>query len=76
MADARITIELSRDDWIALPASACYGSDARVSHRWACCRKRKSPCRATEIAIAYRQHQGRSAQNGDTQSARSARRNR
>jgi hypothetical protein len=27
MTDERITIELSRDEWIALLASACYGSD-------------------------------------------------
>ena len=31
MADARITIALSRDEWIAMLASAFYGSAARES---------------------------------------------
>jgi len=32
MADERITIELSRDEWIALLASAFYGSDVLESN--------------------------------------------
>ena len=32
MTDERITIELSRDEWIALLASAFYGSDALESN--------------------------------------------